>query len=158
MPLYTSKSVLLGLTALFSAAAFTASADEITTYTKDGVAIGGTDPVAYFTEGKPVAGSNDYTFEYDDVTWKFASADNRDTFAADPAKYAPQYGGFCAMGMALGKKLDGDPNVWKIVDNKLYLNVNKDVSVAWQRNLEGNINTADENWPELKHRTPASLN
>ena len=105
MPLYTSKSVLLGLTALFSAAAFTASADEITSFTKGGAAIGGTDPVAYFTDGKPVAGSDEFTAEYDDVTWKFSSAENRDKFVADPAKYAPQYGGFCAFGAAMGFKV-----------------------------------------------------
>ena len=89
MPLYTSKSVLLGLTALFSVTGFAVSADEITTFTKNGAAIGGTDPVAYFTQGKPVAGSDEYTFQYDDVTWKFSSAENRDKFAADPVNFHP---------------------------------------------------------------------
>lgn len=157
MPLTQSKSVLLGLTALFSAAAFTAQADEITTFTKDGAAIGGTDPVAYFTEGKPVAGSDEYTFQYDDVTWKFSSAENRDKFAADPVKYAPQYGGFCAFGLSKGFKVPVVPEAWKIVDGKLYLNN----SAAVQERFEGNtaelINHADLNWDIVKEAKPEDL-
>lgn len=122
------------------------------------LAMHGYDPVAYFTSGGPQKGMKKFAVQHTGGTYHFASAENMKAFMENPERYLPQYGGFCAMGMALGKKLDGDPNVWKVVDGKLYLNVNKDVSVAWQRNLEGNINTADENWPELKHKTPASLN
>jgi YHS domain-containing protein len=157
MPLYTSKSVLLGLTALFSVTGFAVSADEITTFTKNGAAIGGTDPVAYFTQGKPVAGSNEYTFQYDDVTWKFSSAENRDKFAADPVKYAPQYGGFCAFGLSKGFKVPVIPEAWKIVDGKLYLNN----SIAVQERFEGNtaeyINHADLNWDIVKDTKPEDL-
>ncbi|WP_420340286.1 YHS domain-containing (seleno)protein [Roseibium sp.] len=157
MPLYTSKSVLLGLTALFSVTGFTVSADEITTFTKNGAAIGGTDPVAYFTQGKPVAGSDEYTFQYDDVTWKFSSAENRDKFAADPVKYAPQYGGFCAFGLSKGFKVPVIPEAWKIVDGKLYLNN----SIAVQERFEGNtaeyINHADLNWDIVKDTKPEDL-
>ncbi|MDX2211286.1 MAG: YHS domain-containing (seleno)protein [Sphingopyxis sp.] len=74
-----------------------------------------------------------------------------------PGRLCAQYGGFCAMGVALEKKLDGDPNVWKIVDGKLYLNVNQDVSVAWNRDIPGNLEKANENWPGIKNRTPESL-
>ncbi|MEP3046198.1 MAG: YHS domain-containing (seleno)protein [Roseibium sp.] len=157
MPLYSSKSILLGLTALFSAASFTASADEITTFTKGGAAIGGTDPVAYFTEGKPVAGSDEFTAQYDDVTWKFSSAQNRDKFAAEPAKYAPQYGGFCAFGLSKGFKVPVVPEAWKIVAGKLYLNN----SLAVQKRFEGNtselINHADLNWDVVKETKPEDL-
>ncbi|MBO9420012.1 tat pathway signal sequence domain protein [Labrenzia sp. R4_2] len=157
MPLYTSKSVLLGLTALFSVTGFAVSADEITTFTKNGSAIGGTDPVAYFTQGKPVAGSDEFTFQYDDVTWKFSSAENRDKFAADPVKYAPQYGGFCAFGLSKGFKVPVIPEAWKIVDGKLYLNN----SIAVQERFEGNtaeyINHADLNWDIVKDTKPEDL-
>ncbi|WP_025897089.1 YHS domain-containing (seleno)protein [Sneathiella glossodoripedis] len=122
------------------------------------LALQGYDPVAYFKSGAPQKGKKKYAVHHTGGIYYFATADNLKTFVSDPERFLPQYGGFCAMGMALGKKLDGDPNVWKIVDGKLYLNVNKDVSVAWQRNIEANIETADDNWPELKNRTPASLN
>lgn len=157
MPLYTSKSVLLGLTALFSAVSFTASADEITTFTKGGAAIGGTDPVAYFTEGKPVAGSDEYTFNYDDVTWKFSSEENRDKFAAEPAKYAPQYGGFCAFGAAMGFKVPVVPEAWSIVDGKLYLNNSLKVQERFEQDVPGHINNATLNWEIIKDKKPEEL-
>lgn len=157
MPLYTSKSVLLGLTALFSAAAFTASADEITTFTKSGVAIGGTDPVAYFTQGKPVEGNADYTAQYDDVTWQFSSAENRDKFVADPAKYAPQYGGFCAFGAAMGFKVPVVPEAWSIVDGKLYLNNSLKVQERFEQDVPGHINNATLNWEIIKDKRPEDL-
>ncbi len=124
----------------------------------EGIALRGYDPVAYFTAGKPMMGSGKYSAFYEGATYHFSSASNRDAFKANPAAYAPQFGGFCAMGVALEKKLDGDPNVWKIVDDKLYLNVNPDVAVAWNRDIPGNIENAEENWPEIQHATPASLN
>ncbi|WP_299817268.1 YHS domain-containing (seleno)protein [uncultured Roseibium sp.] len=157
MPLYTSKSVLLGLTALFSAAAFTASADEITTFTKSGAAIGGTDPVAYFTEGKPVAGSDAFTADYDDVTWKFASAANRDAFVADPAKYAPQFGGFCAFGAAMGFKVPVVPEAWSIVDGKLYLNNSLAVQDRFEKDVPGHIQNATLNWEIIREKKPEDL-
>ncbi len=157
MPLYTSKSVLLGLTALFSAAAFTAAADEITTYTKNGVAIGGTDPVAYFTQGKPVAGADEYTITYDEVTWRFSSAENRDKFAADPARYAPQFGGFCAFGAAMGFKVPVIPEAWSIVDGKLYLNNSLAVQDRFSQDVPGYIRKAGLNWEIIKDKNPADL-
>ncbi|ASP36777.1 YHS domain-containing (seleno)protein [Labrenzia sp. VG12] len=157
MPLYTSKSVLLGLTALFSAAAFTASADEITTFTKDGAAIGGTDPVAYFTEGKPVAGTDEFTYVFDDVTWKFSSAENRDLFKSDPAKYAPQYGGFCAFGTAMGFKVPVIPDAWSIVDGKLYLNNSHKVQERFEQDVPGYIRKATLNWDIIKEKNPSEL-
>tara|TARA_A100001391_G_scaffold48685_1_gene28962 strand:- start:20916 stop:21470 length:555 start_codon:yes stop_codon:yes gene_type:complete len=122
-----------------------------------GIALHGFDPVAYFTVGQPTRGSASFTAFHEGATYRFASAANRDRFKANPAAYAPQFGGFCAMGVALEKKLDGDPNVWKIVDGKLYLNVNPDVAVAWNRDIPGNIAKANENWPEIRHATPQSL-
>lgn len=123
-----------------------------------GLAMHGYDPVAYFTSGGPRKGKEKYAVRHTGGTYYFENAKNKDAFMADPDRYLPQYGGFCAMGIALGKKLDGDPNVWKVVNNKLYLNVNEDVSVAWNRDIPGNLYKANENWPELKFKTPASLN
>jgi YHS domain-containing protein len=121
------------------------------------LALRGHDPVAYFSAGKPTLGEARYSAKFNGATYHFASAANLKMFKASPAAYAPQYGGFCAMGVALEKKLDGDPMVWKIVDKKLYLNVNPDVFTAWSRDIPGNLVKAEENWPEIKNKTPDSL-
>jgi YHS domain-containing protein len=110
----------------------------------------GYDPVAYFTDGKAVQGKPEFEAVYGGVTWRFATAEHRDLFKADPAKYAPQYGGFCAWGIAQGKLFDIDPvEGWKIVDGKLYLNFNKDILDLWQKDLGGNLGKAEANWPTL---------
>ena len=114
-----------------------------------GVAIDGTDPVAYFTDGKPVEGSSNFEHEWNGATWRFASAENRDRFAADPEAYAPQYGGYCAWAVAQGYTASTDPEAWKIVDGKLYLNYNKDVQSRWEGDVPGNIAKGDANWPTV---------
>ena len=122
-----------------------------------GVGLHGYDPVAYFTVGKPTVGSEKFETTYEGVRYRFASAENREAFAKEPAKYAPAYGGFCAMGASLGKKFDGDPNYWKIVNGKLYVNVNADVDKAWKEDIPNNISKANQNWPEIKDKTPKEL-
>jgi YHS domain-containing protein len=112
-------------------------------------AIGGYDAVSYFTNGKPVAGSKQHSFEYQGATWLFATAENRKSFEAQPQKYAPQYGGYCAWAVAQGYDAPGDPEFWKIVDGKLYLNYNAKVQAQWDANVPGFIKSADENWPKL---------
>lgn len=114
-----------------------------------GTAIDGTDPVAYFTEGRPVEGSTSFTHEWNGATWRFVSAENRDKFKAAPEKYAPQYGGYCAWAVSKGYTASTDPNAWKIVDGKLYLNYNKDVQKQWEGDIPGNIAAADGNWPKV---------
>ncbi|MEM7178435.1 MAG: YHS domain-containing (seleno)protein [Pseudomonadota bacterium] len=114
-----------------------------------GTAIDGTDPVAYFTQGKPVAGSSDFTHDWNGATWRFASAENRDLFAADPLKYAPQYGGYCAWAVSQGYTASTDPDAWSIVDGKLYLNYNQSVQEKWERDIPGYIVAGDENWPKV---------
>lgn len=123
----------------------------------DGVALKGHDPVAYFNAGAPTLGKNQFSAKHQGATYRFASAANRDAFAANPPKYTPAYGGFCAMGVALEKKLDVDPQAWRVVDGKLYLNVNKDVQKRWLDDVPGNLAAADKNWPRLKDRVPKSL-
>lgn len=124
---------------------------------KHGIGVQGHDPVAYFTVGKPTKGSEEFQAAHEGVVYRFASAANRDTFVANPAKYAPQFGGFCAMGARMGKKFDGDANAWHIADGKLYLNLNKDVQSAWLKDVPGNNKTAEANWPKIATKTPKSL-
>jgi YHS domain-containing protein len=122
-----------------------------------GVALQGYDPVSYFSGSAPKKGSTSITAQHDGATYHFATTANRDKFKAAPAKYAPQFGGFCAMGVALGKKLDVDPNAYRVVGDKLYLNVNKDVQKRWLDDVPGNIATADKSWPVLKDKVPKGL-
>jgi len=115
-----------------------------------GVAIESTDPVAYFTEGRPVEGSSAYEHEWMGATWRFASAENRDRFAAEPESYAPQYGGYCAWAVAQGYTAKIDPEAWKIEGGKLYLNYSKSVQAQWAQDIPGNIAKGDANWPKLQ--------
>jgi YHS domain-containing protein len=117
-----------------------------------GTAIEGYDPVAYFNEGQPVEGNSDYAHEWMGASWYFASAENRDLFAADPEKYAPQYGGYCAWAVSQGYTAEIDPDAWAVVDDKLYLNYSLDVQKQWQEDVPGNITKADANWPGIRDK------
>ena len=114
-----------------------------------GVALKGYDPVAYFQENRPVQGNPQFHYEWMSASWLFASAENRDRFASDPAKYAPQYGGYCSYAVSQGHTASIDPEAWKIVDGKLYLNYSKGVQQKWQQDVPGYIQKADHNWPGL---------
>ncbi len=127
-----------------------ATADEITNFAPGGIAIRGTDPVAYFTMGKPVAGSDEFSAEYNGVTWKFSSEQNRAMFLANPVKYAPAYGGYCATGMSFGYKISIEPEQWKIVDGRLYLNNGPAAQRSFLKDPKGTIARADVNWPKIK--------
>ena len=112
-----------------------------------GVAIEGTDPVAYFTEGKAVKGSSGFTHRWKGATWRFKNAANRDAFAAEPEKYAPKFGGYCAWAVSRGYTADIDPEAWKIYRGKLYLNYSKGVQAQWTEDIPGNIAKAESHWP-----------
>lgn len=119
-------------------------------YAKEGLAIGGADPVAYFTQSTFVPGSEAHTHDWQGVTWQFASAENRDLFASTPEDYAPAYGGHCAWAVAAKNTLVPiDPEAWSVVDGKLYLNANKRVQSNWEKDIAGFIAKADVNWPAL---------
>jgi YHS domain-containing protein len=122
-------------------------------FEKDGAALRGYDPVAYFAESKPVKGLPAYEAEYKGSTFHFVSQANRDAFAADPGKYAPQYGGFCAFGTAGGYKASIDPAAFTLVDGKLYLNYNRDVQKEWRKDIPGFVAKADRNWPAVAKQT-----
>jgi len=113
-----------------------------------GVAAGGYDVVAYFA-GKPVEGSKEFTSEHSGATYRFASAANRDAFAANPARYAPQYGGYCAWAVAKGYTAKGDPEAWSVEGGKLYLNYSKSVRSDWLKDVAGNVVKGDSNWPKV---------
>ena len=113
--------------------------------------LGGYDPVSYFTGVTPAKGLAAFTSAYRGETYQFTSAANRDAFAADPGKYLPQYGGYCAWAVAQGKLAPGDPLISRVVDGKLYLNVNRDIAARWERDIPGFIRSADGNWPKLKN-------
>lgn len=118
-------------------------------YKADGLAVSGYDAVAYFTEGRATKGSSEFETEWSGARWRFLSASSRDAFVAAPAKYAPQYGGYCAWAVSKNYTYQADPEAWKIVGGKLYLNYSKDVQRKWQEQLPEVIARADGNWPAV---------
>lgn len=114
-----------------------------------GVAIKGYDPVAYFTDSKPVKGSPQFTHHWNGANWQFASADHRDEFAKSPEKYAPQFGGYCAYGVSQNHTAPIDAEAWTIIDGKLYLNYSQGVKATWSKAIPKYLEQADKNWPAL---------
>lgn len=142
------NSMILAGMLSFSVSSFAADID-VSADAND-LAIQGYDPVAYFTESKPMKGSADFTATYKNAIYHFANQENRDAFKADPTAYAPQYGGYCAFGVAMEKKFDTDPEAWKVVDGKLYLNLDKSVQQRWLADMDELITTANGNWTDIK--------
>jgi YHS domain-containing protein len=143
--------------AAMSAAFGTFAADIDMNANANDIAISGYDPVAYFTDGQATKGSAEYTATYKNAIYHFSDAENRDLFRADPTAYAPQFGGYCAFGVTMEKKFDVDPEAWRIVDNKLYLNLNKDVQQRWLTDISGFISNANDIWPEIKSVEASAL-
>ena len=128
----------------------TVSAQKSEIFIKDGYAIRGYDAVAYFTENKPVKGNEQISYSWNGATWLFATNNNKESFQMNPAKYAPQYGGYCAYGLSRGYKANTESDAFTIVDGKLYLNYNLDVRSEWNKDQKGYIGKADKNWPEVR--------
>jgi len=139
----TRAAALISFLILSSAAV----AQKAPIYADSDGAIKGYDPVAYFTQARPVKGSRELTHQWNGATWRFASAENRERFAAAPEKYAPQYGGYCAYGVANGYAVKIEPDAWSVVDGKLYLNYDRRVQASWKSDIPGYIRKADANWP-----------
>ncbi|MGR5063633.1 YHS domain-containing (seleno)protein [Photobacterium sp. DNB22_13_2] len=135
---------LLSLSMTVLAADIDINADE------NDLAIKGYDPVAYFTDQQAQLGSSDYSAAYKGATYHFVDKQNMERFQANPTDYAPQYGGYCAFGVAMNKKFDTDPLAWKVVDGKLYLNLDKSVQKRWLEDTGGYITSADSNWTKIK--------
>jgi YHS domain-containing protein len=117
---------------------------------KNGVAANGYDLVAYFTENDPVSGSEKITANHGGATYRFSTEANRDAFSADPDRYLPLYGGYCAYGVASGYKVKTDPDAFSIVDGKLYLNYSTGVQRKWKEDIAGYVAKADSNWRKIK--------
>jgi YHS domain-containing protein len=139
--------LLLGLLALAFAPLVLAA--EAPVFVTDDGAIGGYDPVAYFTIGEPTKGSDQFTASWQGATFKFASAANLELFKADPAAYVPQYGGYCAYAVSKGATAGTVAEAWTIADGKLYLNYSLSVRQRWRKDVPGHVGAADRNWPAV---------
>jgi len=144
-----SKLLLVSLLSLLTFAATALAAEPLVNVDKNGVGIKGHDPVAYFLEAKAVKGSADYPSTYEGVTYHFASAGNKAAFDAEPAKYAPQFGGFCAWAVSNGYTAKINPDAFQIVDGRLLLQYNKRIRNKFAEDTAGNLAKADENWPGI---------
>jgi YHS domain-containing protein len=159
LPLAALAAVALASSSFISTPALAIVPDSHSAVDTDdkGIALQGFDAVAYFTDGQPKKGDPQFQTKLHGVTYYFASAEHLKNFKANPNAYLPQFGGFCAMGTAMNRKFEGDPNVWKIVDSKLFLNVNPDVGRRWSQDIPGNVARADDNWPQIKDKAPKEL-
>lgn len=144
-------ALVVALTALPAGAEKSTTPPVYTELVKN-AAVGGYDPVSYFTADRPVAGSDTIALEHDGATWRFATEENRAAFRADPTRYAPQFGGYCAFAVAQGYTAKGDPHAWKIVGGKLYLNYDKAVQATWEKDAKELITKAEANWPKIISR------
>ncbi|MFZ6870541.1 YHS domain-containing (seleno)protein [Undibacterium sp. Di27W] len=149
----TSLHYLFATAALVLSSGFATAAPIAPIFATEAGAIRGYDPVAYFKQNKPVKGKKELSYQWQGADWHFASKDNLEAFKADPEKYAPQYGGYCAYGVAQGYTPEIDPAAYKVVDGKLYLNLSKDVLKRWVKDIPGYVKDANENWPQLKAGT-----
>ncbi len=141
------KQLLSLLTALLLTAVV--FSQDIKFNSKEGVAIKGYDPVAYFTQQKAVLGRDEFMLDWSGSKWKFSSKENLDSFTVNPGKYAPQFGGFCAYGCSENHLAPTDPEAWTIIDQKLYLNYNLKTRVVWLKDTATRIKNADRFWPAL---------
>lgn len=158
--------IALALVSLIAATSQAAAGPEVNTTTgavivagkpAPGLAVHGFDVVAFFTEGKPMQGDAKFAHVHKDATYRFVSAANLAAFKANPANYEPAYGGYCAYGVSVGAKFDGDPRYWKIVDGKLYLNLDAGIQQVWLKNVPGAIRKAEANWPKLARKLPSEI-
>lgn len=149
--------LLVALCLLFSIAtgqAFAGADSKHFNLDGDGYAIERYDPVAYFTDGKAVPGDSAFTAEYDGAKYAFASEEHRQMFLGEPARYVPQYGGHCAYGAAYGTKSSIDPEIWDIVDGRLFFLINPGTMTVWQKRKSDYIRSADQAWQKLTSNSP----
>ncbi|WP_298914716.1 YHS domain-containing (seleno)protein [uncultured Algimonas sp.] len=148
-----ATALALGATgAMITLPAF--AADEIsvtTTAQAPTLAVQGYDVVSYQTPGEPVEGLARFSADHDGATYRFSDQANLDAFTADPARFVPAYGGFCAYGVSKGKKFDADPEAYTVVDGRLYLNVSKRVRKTWLKKRDAHIDQAETRWTDIEH-------
>ena len=145
---------VVGISLFFAASA--TAAEPINTlekafwgYKPSGIAVRGYDTVAYFTQGKPIEGKEAFETEWNGAKWRFSSKEHLDLFVTNPEKYAPQYGGYCAYGVAVGNLVKIEPDLWDIVEGKLYLNFDEELQGKWRKDIPGFIKTADNKFDKL---------
>jgi YHS domain-containing protein len=147
------RVALVAALAVFASSAAAGAGSAVNTGYFGGVAIEGYDPVAYFTDSRPTKGSEEFAYEWLGATWHFANAEHRELFTQQPVRYAPQYGGHCALGTAFGESTANiDPEAWSIVNGKLYLQYSKGGRDEWEQDSAKMIAAADQKWPEVKAR------
>jgi YHS domain-containing protein len=150
------RAVLFATVAAFASSALAGAGTAVNTGYFGDVAIEGYDPVAYFTDGRATKGSEKFAYDWLGATWHFANAEHRELFTKTPVKYAPQYGGHCALGTAFGESTANiDPEAWSIVDGKLYLQYSKGAREAWEQDRADRIAAGDQKWPEVAARLEA---
>lgn len=138
------------LTAGLMTPSFAGDSQEMVNAGANGVAIKGYDTVAYFTESRPMQGKPEFAHSWRDAEWHFSKAEHRDLFAADPERYAPQFGGFCANGLSKGKLVAANPEAWTIVDGKLYIKFSEVAREEWRKDKTRKIEKAKETWVDLQ--------
>lgn len=147
------KSFLIAMVAMLTFS-LGANANE---YSNSVLAVQGYDVVSYQEGKRPVRGSGNLTSTKNGATYQFSSKANLKAFNKNPEKYIPAYGGYCAFGVGVGKKFIGDPEVWRVVDGTLYLNLDTKVQDRWLKDVKGQIKKADTNWVKIKDKAPSSL-
>jgi YHS domain-containing protein len=147
------KIIFVQLGALIALAVL-APAAEVVNVDKNGLALQGYDPVAYFTDGKPVKGSPQFIASYKDAMYQFASAEHKQLFEKSPAKYEPQFGGFCGYAASINKLAPIEVKYFQVLHDRLILQHNKKAWDLWHKDLEGNLKKADANWPSLSQQKP----
>ncbi|PXX89552.1 twin-arginine translocation pathway signal protein [Marinobacter vulgaris] len=140
--------VLIATALIFTTTAW-ASEPPVYTGLLSNTGAGGYDTVSYFETGKPTKGSSDFTTQWQGANWRFANAENLARFEANPERYAPAYGGYCAWAVSQGYLAKGDPKHWNIRNGRLYLNYNQSVQDKWLDDADGFIRQADANWPKV---------
>jgi YHS domain-containing protein len=148
--------LLVSLAAALAASPGLAQAAGSPAFANSTPGVSGYDVVSYQTGEKPLRGNGNHVSVYDGVTYLFVSEANRKAFERDPDRYVPAYGGYCAYGVSVGKKFVGDPDVWAVVDGRLYLNLDTRIQQIWSKDVPGSITKADKKWPAIQNQSPAA--
>lgn len=151
------NAVLIGLSLMLTVHAFAQSttapapspAKRYLNLDWHGVALHGYDPVAYFTQGKPIKGDKKFSSDYRGAIYRFASAEDKALFDSDPTKYEPQFGGFCAYAVSQNRTADIQPDCWSIIDGRLLVQNSPKVVELWNKDVSGHLKAADQNWPAI---------
>lgn len=146
---FLKANLMLGIVVSSALVSPSYAKDAIYTSYFNNKAVGGYDAVSYFQASGPREGSKDFSIQHKGATWLFTSQENLDLFKTDPAKYSPQYGGYCAYAVATGSTAKGDPLQWHVEKDKLYLNINKSIRTKWLSDIDGYIERGDKNWPKV---------